>query len=142
MVITPESTINLHFVLRLTDGSVVEDTHRYSQPARFTMGDGSLPKTIESRLLHLKKGDKAQFTLPPEEAFGLPSSANNKVLLRNQFASDTPLAIGLVMMFQQPNQPALPGIITAFDEKSVTVDFNHPLSGQILVFEVEILEVA
>lgn len=140
-VITADSTVTMHFAIKLQDGSTAENTRLYKKPARFKIGDGSLTETFEKLLMGLKAGDKKQFTIPPEEGFGMPSPQNIHILPRSQFPDDIKLEEGLIISFQQPNNIELPGIIRTFDEQQVTVDFNHPLCGQTLTFDVEILEI-
>lgn len=139
--ITTASTVTLHFMIKLEDGSIAENTRIYKKPARFTMGDGSLSENFEALLIGLAEGEKKQFVLAPEDAFGLPDPKNVHVLPRAQFAKDLVLEVGLIMAFQQPNGVELPGIIRGFDAEQVTVDFNHPLCGRALTFDVEILAV-
>lgn len=139
--ITKESTVTMHFAIKLKDGSTAENTRAYKKPARFKMGDGSLSENFEELLIGLQSGDKKQFTIAPEDGFGLPSESNIHVLDRSQFPPEMKLEEGLIIAFQQPNNIELPGIIRGFDEHKVTVDFNHPLCGQTLLFDVEILEI-
>jgi len=140
-VITNDSTVTMHFAIKLADGSTAENTRLYKKPAHFKIGDGSLTDTFEALLIGLKVGDKKQFTIEPEAGFGMPSPQNIHVLSRSQFPEDIKLEEGLIIAFQQPNNVELPGIIRKFDEQQVTVDFNHPLCGQTLTFDVEILEI-
>jgi len=105
------------------------------------MGDGSLSEGFEALLIGLKVGDKKQFSIPAAEGFGMPHAQNIHVIPRHQFPEDMALEEGLIIAFQQPNNVELPGIIREFDQQQVTVDFNHPLCGQDLIFDVEILEI-
>lgn len=134
-VIGPGKAITLHFALKLEDGQVV-DSNFDAAPARFTFGDGNLPEGFEQALLGLKAGDHVTLTIAPERGFGMHNPSNIQVMPRSQF-SDMTLEPGLVVSFQEPGGE-LPGVITAFDEDKVTVDFNHPLAGKTLLFEVAV----
>ena len=60
---------------------------------------------------------------------------------RSEFAKDMELEVGMVVSFADANQAELPGVIKTVEDNLVVVDFNHPLAGQALKFQVEILEV-
>lgn len=137
--IAPESKVELFFEIRLTDGSIV-DSNFDKKTAIFSIGDGNMLAGFESVLLGLVEGDKETYHLAPEQAFGMKNSSNLQKMARSQF-SDMDLELGLVVSFQEPGGE-LPGVIQSFDEKNVVVDFNHPLAGQELVFQVEIVKVS
>ena len=139
LAIGPETAITLHFALLLEDGSEVDSTFS-RQPATFVFGDGKLLPGVEAKLLGMVAGDKQRFSLAPEEAFGQRNPANIQYLPRSQFG-DVELSEGLVMNFADAAKAELPGVISAIDGDRVEVDFNHPLAGRTLGFEVEIIDV-
>ncbi len=140
-VIGDNSEVILHFDLTLEDGSAADSTRANNKPAKMVMGDGSLTPNFETCLRGLKAGDKKSFTLPAEDAFGHPNPDNIYYVDRSKFAADMDLKEGMIMGFAQPDGSELPGIIRSTAGHSVTVDFNHPLAGQTVVFSVEIIEV-
>lgn len=135
------SKVELHFVLKLSDGSIAESTYNYPKPAQLVMGDGSLSEGFEQCLLGLKPGDKSQFELSSDQAFGQSNPDNIQHFERSKFGEDAPAEEGNIIAFAQPNGSEIPGIVRAVTGDSVTVDFNHPLAGQNVIFEVEILAV-
>ena len=139
--ITARSTITLHFALKLVGGGTVDSTFG-NEPATFTFGDGSLLPTFERRLVGLSKGDRRQFVMPPEDAFGQPNPNNVQQFKRSAFAADMELHEGLVISFADASQAELPGVVKHIGADEVIVDFNHPLAGQSLIFEVEIVDVS
>ena len=60
---------------------------------------------------------------------------------RDRFAQSEPLEVGMVMSFEDAGKNELPGVVATLDDEFVEVDFNHPLAGKTLDFEVEIIEV-
>jgi len=140
-VIASNSQVILHFDLKLEDGSAADSTRMNDKPAKMVMGDGSLTPNFENCLLGLKVGDKKAFTLSPEDAFGHPNPDNIYYLDRSKFGADTPVEEGAIISFAQPDGTELPGIIRSAAGDSVTVDFNHPLAGQTVIFDVEIIDV-
>jgi FKBP-type peptidyl-prolyl cis-trans isomerase SlpA len=138
--ISPEFTVTLHLSLALEDGTVMESTFD-DEPLTFTMGDGTLVEGLELGLYGLKAGDRQRLVLDPEQAFGLHDVAKQHSLARNDFPVDQELEPGLIMGFDTPAGDELSGTILSVDGDTVAVDFNHPLAGRVVVFEVEILEV-
>lgn len=140
-VIGDSSQVILHFDLTLEDGTAADSTRVNDKPAKMVMGDGSLTPNFEACLLGLQIGDKKSFTLAPSDAFGLPNPDNIYHVDRTKFEANMDLSEGMIMGFSQPDGSELPGIIRSIAGHSVTVDFNHPLAGQIVVFAVEIVDV-
>jgi FKBP-type peptidyl-prolyl cis-trans isomerase SlpA len=131
--------VTLHFTLKLEDGTVVDST-RDKSPATFQVGDGNLPPGFEQPLKGLTDGESASFTITPEHAFGQHNPQNIQLVDRGDFEEIEP-EVGTVMSFADPAGGELPGVITRVDDKQVEVDFNHPLAGRTLTFEVEVIEV-
>jgi FKBP-type peptidyl-prolyl cis-trans isomerase SlpA len=140
-VITETSQVDFHFELKLDDGSAAESTRVLNKPARLIMGDGSLTPNFEKCLLGLQVGDKKSFTLEPEAAFGQPNPNNIVHMDRSKFSAESPATEGMIIAFEQPDGSEMPGIVRTVIGESVTVDFNHPLAGQRVTFDVEILDI-
>ncbi|TDB01734.1 FKBP-type peptidyl-prolyl cis-trans isomerase [Halomonas marinisediminis] len=131
--------VTLHFTLKLEDGTVVDST-RDKAPATFLLGDGNLPPGFEHPMKGMSAGESATFEITPEHAFGQHNPQNIQRLKRDDFGEE-PLEIGTVMSFADPAGGELPGVISAIEGEQVDVDFNHPLAGRTLTFEVEIIDV-
>jgi FKBP-type peptidyl-prolyl cis-trans isomerase SlpA len=125
----------LNFSVSLEDGSEV-DTNFGGDPVDFVVGDGSLLPGFERLIFGMSAGDRQMFTVSPEDAFGQPNDNNVQYLPREQFDDDSELEIGMVFSFADASGGELPGMILAYDDDEVTVDFNHPLSGRTILFDV------
>lgn len=141
MIIGPGSTVIFHFDIKLSDGSAAESTRVHNKPAKLQMGDGSLSPAFEAQLGGMAAGDKRTFTLAPEDAYGQPNPDNIYYVDRSKFSADAPAKVGMIVGFAMPDGSELPGLIRDVVGESVTVDFNHPLAGQTLTFNVEIVQV-
>lgn len=139
MQIEQGTKVKLHFSLALEDGSLI-DSNFDKQPASFIIGDGNLLPGFESVILGLESGQKREFTIPPENAFGQHNPQNVQDVDRTNFAEDK-LEIGAVFSFQN-GDGELPGVIIGIEDEKVTIDFNHPLAGQSILFKVEILQIS
>ncbi|MGK0442367.1 MAG: FKBP-type peptidyl-prolyl cis-trans isomerase SlpA [Pseudohongiellaceae bacterium] len=138
--IAPDSKVTLHFELKFENGDII-DSNFDKEAATFAMGDGSLLPGFEKKLFGLTAAEKATFTVMPEDGFGQPNPNNIQSFKRDTFADDMELYEGLVVSFADASQSELPGVIKSVDEEVVIVDFNHPLAGEKIIFDVEIIAV-
>jgi FKBP-type peptidyl-prolyl cis-trans isomerase SlpA len=134
------STVTLHLSLTLEDGTVAESTFGEA-PLTFTMGDGTLVHGLELALYGLRPGDTQRLELYPEQAFGLRDPEKIHRLPRAQFSPDMMLEPGLIIGFTTAEGEEIPGSVQSVTDDEVEVDFNHPMAGHTVVFEVEILDV-
>ena len=142
MSIAEKSWVSMHIDIRLKDGSIAESTRTIGKPMRFQMGTDVFSKKLEEALLGLKAGDKKKIMLLPEDAFGEPHPANVYQIPRKRFdALGAECEVGTIVMFSHPSGTERPGIIRAIESHEVTIDFNHPLAGQVVLFDVEITSV-
>ncbi|MBV4505589.1 FKBP-type peptidyl-prolyl cis-trans isomerase [Pseudomonas sp. BW13M1] len=131
--------VTLHFALHLENGDTVDSTFDKA-PAVFKVGDGNLLPGFENALFGFKAGDQRKLSIAPENAFGQHNPQNVQVMPRSQFEG-MELSEGLLVIFNDAANTELPGVVKAFDDNQVTIDFNHPLAGKTLNFEVQILDV-
>lgn len=140
--IQANSTVEMHFEIRLEDGSIADSTYETGQPLRFRMGREVFSPAFEAQLLGLTPGMHKDILLTPELAFGERHPAKVYQVPINRFGTDKKhLEEGLILGFRQPDGTELPGVIRGMTEHEVTVDFNHPLAGFVVLFKVEVLEV-
>jgi FKBP-type peptidyl-prolyl cis-trans isomerase SlpA len=132
--------VTLNFALKFTDGEVIDSTFE-KEPAVLEIGDDNLPENFEAYLMELKAGDRETFNVPPEKAFGQHNPSNVQTFKRHEFSADMVLEPGVMISFADARQSELPGVVSRVEGDQVDVDFNHPLAGRTLVFEVEIIDV-
>lgn len=140
LTIGPGTRVTLHFSLRFEEGDVIDSTFDQS-PVSFTFGDGSLLEGFEKQLQGLCVGRRDTFTVLPEEGFGQPNPNNIQYFKRDDFNADMELTEGLVVSFADASQTELPGVVKSVNEDEVVVDFNHPLAGRTILFEVDIIAI-
>ena len=138
--ITSDSKVVMHYRITLEDGTEADSSFG-EEPLHFTIGDGSLSEALEQVLIGLECGTRETIDLSPEQAFGYPDTANIHEMPRSEFSDDMTLEPGVIIGFTTPSGEELPGMVLEADDETVKVDFNHPLAGHNLKFEVEILEV-
>lgn len=141
LAIGPGTQVTLHFAIKMADGTLVDSTFDGS-PATFSVGDGNLLPGFEQALMGLCAGDEKEFPISPEQGFGQRNPNNIQEIPKNSFADDIELEEGLMVSFADAQQAELPGVVAEVNDDVVKVDFNHPLAGRDLIFEVRIIAVA
>ena len=135
--ISDRSRVRLNFALKLSDGQVV-DSNFDQEPVNFQMGDGNLPPGFERCLIGLVEGAQSRFEVSAEHAFGLPNPGNFQRFTVDQLSQAGELVEGLILSFSDSSGTEVPGVIKELSDDSVLIDFNHPLAGRNLRFEVKI----
>jgi FKBP-type peptidyl-prolyl cis-trans isomerase SlpA len=140
LAIGPGTKITLHFSLQLDNGEMV-DTNFERDPATFTVGDGNLLPGFEKALFGMLEGEHKTLVIKPEDGFGQRNPNNIQEIARSQFSPDLELSEGLMLSFADAQKTELPGVVQRYDADVVVVDFNHPLAGRDILFEVSILKI-
>jgi FKBP-type peptidyl-prolyl cis-trans isomerase SlpA len=135
----PGTEVSLTFSLKLATGELVDSTGE--KPAALIIGDGNLLPGFEQAMFGLKAGDHAALSIQAEQGFGPHNEENLQRMKRRDFSQELALAEGLVVSFANEKGEELPGVILEIGDEYVEVDFNHPLAGKDLLFEVTILSV-
>ena len=139
--IGPNCKVELHFSLKLADTGELVDSTFEKKPAKLVIGDGSLPAAFEAVIHGMKAGERKVKRIEPKDGFGQHNPSNVQRIPKDQFDPSVELSEGLVVSFQDKAKSELPGVVLTIDDTMVTVDFNHPLAGRDLEFEVEISSV-
>jgi len=139
------SFLTLHYRLSGPDGADVVNTFD-DKPATLSMGSGQLAPAMESRLLGLAEGARQSFALAPGEAFGArnPDMLQRvaRKLLREMGDTDATYEVGDVVQFPTPDgQGAFAGVVREAGDDWLLFDFNHPLAGKAVNFEVQLIGV-
>jgi FKBP-type peptidyl-prolyl cis-trans isomerase SlyD len=124
----------LEYVLSLTDGTVIDSTEG-SGLWTYVHGETRIPPGLEHGVEGLGVGDHARLELAPEEAFGPIDPAAFQDLPRGSVPLSA-LRVGLTGELPGPGGSLIPYKIHAIHEETVTLDLNHPLAGQTVIFEV------
>lgn len=130
-----------HMKIILGDGSVAEDTKNHEKPVKLTLGDKSLSPEFEKNMVDLAVGDERAFTLAAVDAFGEIDQQQIHHVERSRFGAEMQPEQGMIVNFTNQNGQETLGIVRNVVGDSVTVDFNHPLAGQAITFEIEVLKV-
>ena len=143
--VDPGSFLTLHYRLAGPDGTDVINTFG-AQPATLSLGAGQLAPAMESLLLGLTAGRHETFQLEPGAAFGARKpelmQRVTRTLLAQLGPEDGAFDVGDVVQFPRPDgEPGFAGVVREIGNDWLLFDFNHPLAGQRVTFEVELIEV-
>ena len=133
------SKVDLHFSVAIENGVEIDNTRSRAEPVSLVMGDGSLLPGFEKSLFGLRAGDRRTVSLPPEEAFG-PWNPENVQTFDTVKFEQHPVE-GHMIEFEDKAKQSLYGVVKSVNDDVTEVDFNHPLAGKNITFEVEIFRV-
>lgn len=132
-------TIQLRYAIRFRNGDEIVSNFEEAEPDTLSIGDGTLAQTLEQWLIGLKPGERHVFLLEPWQAFGASSEEMVQTLQPQDIPPGMQLEPGTLVEFEMPNGQTLAGSILEVAPHGVKVDFNHPLAGCPIEFEVEIV---
>ncbi len=143
--VRPDSFLTLHYRLAGPDGATILDTF-VDKPATLSLGSGQLAPAIEALLVGLHEGAEASFELPPGAAFGERNAALvqrvSLALLEAHGEPEAEYAVGEVVEFPTPDgEGRYAGVVRELGPGWVLFDFNHPLAGRAVRFDVKLLGV-
>jgi len=129
--------VSVHYTGSYTDGEVF-DTSEGRDPLLFLVGHGQMISGFEQEMLGAEIGEKREFTLTPERAYGMRDEGAIQKVPKSQFPDDMQLAPGMVLGAQSDRGPVQFSVVSV-DGDEVTVDFNHQMAGMTLRFSVEVV---
>lgn len=132
--------VSIHYSLSLDDGSVYFSSAG-SEPLRYTLGDGSLLPGFEAALIGMKAGDSKTVRIPYSEAYGPYQFQLVMGVNRNELPEGSQPMVGQQIQATSQIGNPLIMVITDVTESTVTLDANHPLAGQNLTFDIELLAI-
>ena len=133
--------VKIHYTGKYEDGTVF-DSSREREPLEFTIGDESTIRGFEEAVTGMSPGETKDITLAPEKAFGEYHEQMVQKVERKDLPEDVELEVGIVLEVTSPEGQTYMVRVAEMDDESVTLDGNHPLAGEILSFDIELVEVA
>lgn len=132
--------VTINYTGKLEDGTVFDSTLE-DRPLSFIVGSGQMIKGLEDAVVGMKVGEKKEIRLPPAQAYGGKDNFKLQEVEKRVFSTDVKLIEGKSVTLQNEGGNRFEGIVHKIKEKSVIIDFNHPLAGKTLVFEIELLKI-
>lgn len=134
-------TAKVHYTGTLADGTVF-DSSREREPLAFEVGAGQVIKGFDDAVVDMAEGETKTVTIPAEEAYGPRHDELVIEVEHSQFAEGVSPEVGMQLQASNgEDQPPTVVTVTEVGEEKVKLDANHPLAGEDLTFEIEVLEV-
>ncbi|MBD8066069.1 peptidylprolyl isomerase [Devosia sp. PTR5] len=137
---TTGDIVRINYSGRLTDGTQF-DSSEGRAPLEFTLGQGQVIKGLEEHVEGMETGEKSTVTIPAASAYGPRRDEAIQRLDREKVPAGIDLKVGTQLQARTADGGMLPITVVDMDDQTVTVDANHPLAGQDLVFDVEVVDV-
>ncbi|MEX0368321.1 MAG: peptidylprolyl isomerase [Ruegeria sp.] len=133
-------TVRINYTGTLLDGKTF-DSSEGRDPLEFVVGSGQIIAGLDAAMPGLVVGDTKKVEVPCVEAYGPINPAMRQAIPREGIPDDIPLELGTQLQMQTPDGQALPVTVVEVDEATVTLDANHPLAGQDLIFDIEVVSI-
>ncbi len=134
-------TVKVHYHGKLTDGTTF-DSSEGREPLEFEVGSGQVIKGFDDGVSGMEVGQKKTIQIPVNDAYG-PKDENMVVQFpKSNFPADLKPEVGMQLNMTNGSGQVIPVVIVEVGEEDVTLDANHPLAGQDLVFDLELVEIS
>jgi FKBP-type peptidyl-prolyl cis-trans isomerase SlpA len=137
-VIQPDSLVTLHYRIAAPDGSEFVSTFE-ATPATLQLGSEELAPALERCLTGLAEGEHKVFVLEPRDAFGVHNAQMVARVPRDALPPKAVPELHGIIEFPSPDGSRYAGVVLEMDDEGVLVDFNHPLAGKTIRFEVHVV---
>jgi peptidylprolyl isomerase len=132
--------VKVHYHGKLRSGETF-DSSQGREPLEFTVGSGQVIKGFDNGVMGMQVGDKRTVEIPVQDAYGSKQDEMIIEFPRNQFPPDMKPEAGMQLMMNNGAGQSFPVTVTEVREDSVILDANHPLAGQDLIFDIELVEI-
>ena len=134
------NTVSVHYRGTLDDGSQFDSSYDRGQPITFQVGTGQMIPGFEKNVLGMKIGEEREFTLAPGDAYGEHNPEAIQEISKQMFPDNFTFQVGGVVQ-GEPEEGILVATILSEQKDTVTLDFNHPMAGRDLTFNVEVVDI-
>ena len=134
------NTVKVHYTGKLNDGTVF-DSSREVDPIQFTIGSGDIIPGFESAVVGMTLGDNKTVTIPSKDAYGPKREDLVAQVQRSELPPDLNLSVGQKLQIGDQQSGTMIVMVVDANEDHVTLDANHPLAGEDLTFDIELLEI-
>lgn len=137
----PGDTVQVHYTGKLEDGTVF-DSSAERDPLQFTIGGQEIIPGFEQAVIGMSPGESKTEKIPVEQAYGPHREEMVLEIDRQQIPPELEPEVGQQLQIQQAPGQVVPVIVTDISDSTVTLDANHPLAGENLVFDIQLVAIA
>ncbi len=140
MPLKPDQVVTIAYNLTDESGALI-DSATHDHPFAFLSGQGQILPKLEEKIGTMLIGGKNKVTLEPADGYGEYQEAAIQSVPKKEFPADTEIKEGMSFVANSPDGHQMPFVIKEIAEEEVKVDFNHPLAGRTLNFDLELLDI-
>lgn len=133
-------TVRVHYTGKLADGRVF-DSSQDREPLEFTLGQGQIIPGFEKGVMDMAVAEKKTINIPSSEAYGERREDMMQEVPKEQLPPDIKPEVGMGLVSQTPQGQEMRLTVAEVKDDTIVVDANHPLAGEDLTFEVELVEI-
>ena len=139
LAVAGDMVVGIAYQLRLDDGDLIDEASS-TEPFEFLYGHGNVIPGLEMAIDGLKVGQVKKVTVAPADGYGEVNADDSVVVPFDAFPEDLKLEEGLALLMRDSNtQEPVQAFVSEIRDDGVVMDLNHPLAGETLFFEVEVL---
>lgn len=137
------SKVSLDYTGKLESGEIFDSSKHgdHSHPLEFTIGSKQVIPGFEKAVMGMKKGDKKEFEINPEDAYGKVNPQLVQEIPKSALPEGQEPKEGMVLIMNSPDGRQFPVKIAKVNKDTISIDLNHPLAGKKLIFDIEVLDV-
>ncbi|MGF1563998.1 MAG: peptidylprolyl isomerase [Flavobacteriales bacterium] len=140
MKVQDNHTIRVHYKGTLTDGTLF-DSSEGRDPLEFTVGSGQVIPGFDSAVLDMAVGESKSFLIPCDDAYGQRDERLIQQVERSLLPAELNPEVGMMLASTLPNGEQIPVKVSEVSDAHIVIDANHPLAGQDLNFEIQLVEI-
>jgi len=139
-VVKKGDTVSVEYTGKLETGETF-DSSKGKDPLEFEAGAGKVIKGFDEGIIGMKVGEEKELVIEAENAYGKRSDKYLKEVPRNTIPEKIQLKKGIILMFKREDGMRMPSTVTEVNDKTIKIDFNHPLAGKKLIFNIKIITI-
>jgi peptidylprolyl isomerase len=132
--------VKIHYTCKLANGTII-DSSSGNEPLEFTLGKGEVIKALEDAVMGMRVGQLKTVNVPAKNAYGPHHGEWVMEMGRDKLPGDWNPEVGLCLEIPREKGESSVATVTHVSQSTVRLDFNHPLAGKDLIFEISFLEI-
>ena len=133
-------TVKVHYTGTLSDNTEF-DSSQGGEPLSFTIGQNMVIPGFENGVVGMKVGESKKVSIPADQAYGPYNNELVAAVPRSQVPPELDVSVGMILQVRSTEGGLARAIVRDVSENEITLDLNHPLAGQDLTFEIELVEI-
>ena len=136
------NTVSVHYRGTLNDGTEFDNSYDRGEPLTFTVGSGQMIPGFDAAIPGMEVGEKKSISIGSSEAYGEKNEEAVQTVPREMFPQDFQFVVGATIQGQNQDGHPFMAKICSEEEDGVVLDFNHPLAGEDLNFDIELTSIS